>query len=76
MFSIGFTKDDVKRVVWTFVQAFLGAVGTGLILASQNKLPTTWSDARTVVVGIVLAALAAAVSAVKNLVLEDGSALK
>lgn len=69
MFQIGFTKDDVKRVVWTFVMAAFGvfvALGAEWI---QNGGEFNWKV-------WAIAALAAGVSAVKNLVLADGSTFK
>ena len=74
MFGISFTKDDLKRVVWTFVQAFLGAVAVAL--AAQTQLPNSWSGAKQVALAVAVAGVAAGVSAVKNLVLADGSTLK
>ena len=63
-----FTKDDLRRVIWTFVQAGLGVAlvyGTG------------WLEGDGFEVRAVLAAVVAAgISAVKNLALSDGSEIK
>lgn len=64
MFNIGFTKKDVVRAVWTFVFAAL----TYIVVAQ----PTT-SDAWKVALA---GALGAGLSALKNLVLADGTVVK
>lgn len=74
MFHLSFTKDDLKRVVWTFLQAFVGALLVAV--GAQSTIPQSWSEAKQVAIAAVLAAVAAGVSAVKNLVLADGSPLK
>jgi hypothetical protein len=74
MFSFGFTKDDFKRVVHTFLQAFLGVVIVAI--AAQTSIPKSVSDAKQLAYAVAAAAVAAGVSAVKNLILADGSALK
>jgi len=57
---MSFTVDDVKRVLWTFVQAAV-AVAIASALDWINGNPVAW---RTVVV----AAVAAGLSAIKNAV--------
>lgn len=74
MFNISFTKDDLKRVVWTFVQAFLGALVVGV--AGWASVPSSWDAAKAAGLALAVAALAAGISAVKNLLLGDGSTLK
>ena len=71
MFS--FTLDDVKRVAWTAFQAFIGAV---LVLAPGIFQAPNWETAKTLAVAALVAGIAAAISALKNLLLSDGSALK
>jgi drug/metabolite transporter (DMT)-like permease len=73
VFNLGFTKDDLKRVAWTALQAFIGAV---LVLAPGVFQAPNWETAKTLGVAALVAGVAAAFSAVKNLVLSDGSALK
>ena len=65
---MGFTKDDVKRVLWTFVFA---AVSVAIASASDliSGDPVAWKT-------VVIAAVAAGLSAVKNLLTETGSAWK
>ena len=63
-----FTKDDAKRVAWTFVQAGAAVAlvyGMGWLQGSSFE----WK-------AVLAAAIAAGISAVKNLVLSDGSDLK
>lgn len=69
-----FTRDDLKRVLWTFVQAAIGAIVVGLTV--QDDLPQSFDEAKQVAVALGVAALAAGVSAIKNLFLADNSALK
>lgn len=69
-----FTRDDVKRVIWTFVQAGLAAAV--VFMAAQNQLPNTWDGAKQFGYGLALAFIAGVISAVKNLLTPTGSALK
>lgn len=69
-----FTRDDLKRVVWTFVQAGLAAAL--VVLSAQGSIPKDWDTARQVGYAVAVAAIAAGVSAVKNLLTPTGSALK
>jgi len=73
VFEIGFSKDDLKRAVWTFIQGF-GAV---LILSAADLIQSgeDWTTT-TFWLSLVVGAIAAGISAVKNLVLADSSALK
>lgn len=62
-----FTKDDVKRVLWTFVFA-----AVSVAIASASDLlsdPSAWKT-------VIVAALAAGLSAVKNLVTPTDSSWK
>jgi hypothetical protein len=71
MFS--FTLDDLKRVLWTAVQAFLAAV---LVLAPGVLAAPNLEAAKTLAIAALVAGVAAAISALKNLLLSDGSSLK
>lgn len=73
MFGLSFTLDDLKRVAWTALQAFLGAV---LVLAPGVLNAPNFEAAKALAVAALVAGLAAALSALKNLFLADGSALK
>lgn len=63
------TRDDVKRVIWTFIQAAFAVVIAGVIGLLRDSVAFDWE-----VVGI--AALAAGASAVKNLFTDPGDTLK
>jgi hypothetical protein len=71
--GFSFNVDDVKRVAWTAVQAFLAAV---LVLAPGILQAPNWETAKTLGVAAIVAGIAAALSALKNALLSDGSALK
>lgn len=62
--ALGFTRDDLAKVVWTFIQA------AAAFYALQTALGK--STDKTLVIG----AIAAGISAVKNFVLSDESKLK
>lgn len=64
MISIGFGKRDLVRAVWSFVFAALAYVAT-----VQPTTSDAWKPA-------LAGAIAAGLSAVKNLVLADGSTVK
>lgn len=66
--DIGLGYKDWARIAWTFVQAAVG-YALAVWLTPISGEPFNW---RAVVVG----ALAAAVSAVKNLILADSSTIK
>ena len=70
---MGFNEGDIRRVLWTAAQAFLGAV---LVLAPGILQAPNWETAKTLAVAALVAGIAAALSALKNLVLPDGSSLK
>lgn len=70
---MGLTEQDIKRVAWTFAQAFIAS-----FLATANgwsALPD-YSTAKAAAVSAVVAGAAAAISLLKNLVLTDSSSLK
>lgn len=71
--AVGLNESDVKRVVWTAVQAFLAAV---LVLAPGLLNAPNLETAKSLGIAAVVAGVAAALSAVKNLFLSDGSTLK
>jgi hypothetical protein len=66
-------KDTIKRVAWTFVQAFVGAF---LILAPGFFKAPNLGEARALIVAALVASLAAGVSAVKNLLAKPESAVR
>ena len=70
---MGFTKDDVKRVLWTAIQAFIGAV---LVLAPGILQAPNLQTAKTLGVAALVAGIAAALSALKNFFVPTGSAIK
>ncbi len=70
---MSFTKDDLKRVLWTAVQAFLGAL---LVLAPGILQAPDLKTAKALGVAALVAGVAAAFSAVKNLLLPDSSPIK
>lgn len=76
MFNIGFTKDDLKRAAWTFVQAFLVVFFAGLNDLLDAFKAGGLDATASAVLALVVGALAAGVSALKNLFLADGSSLK
>jgi membrane associated rhomboid family serine protease len=71
---MGLTESDIRRIFWTFVQAFLGGLVTGL--AAWANVPQGWNAWKAALLGLIVGAVAAAISAVKNLFLDDGSSLK
>jgi hypothetical protein len=70
---MGLNEIDVRRIIWTFVQAF---VGTFLVTVAGIAASPSFDAAKALVISAVAAALAAAISAVKNLLLADTSTLK
>lgn len=70
---MGLNEVDVRRILWTAAQGFVA----GWTLAAAGLGPiNNMSEAKAVLPGLIVAGIAAAVSAVKNLVLADGSSLK
>jgi hypothetical protein len=76
MFGISFTKDDLKRAVWTFLQAFVVVFAAGLSDLLDAFKADGLDAGTSAAVALVVAAIAAGLSALKNLVLADTSALK
>jgi hypothetical protein len=76
MFGISFTLDDFKRVLWTAAQAFVAVLALGLTDVLNAFKGSGLEGAKAVGLALIGAAIAAAISAVKNLILADGSALK
>lgn len=74
MFDLGLSKDDVKRVAWTVIQAGLAAAV--LFASQQSQVPNSWSAIKQVGIGLALAFVAGVISAVKNLVLAPDSTLR
>ena len=70
---MGLNESDIKRVIWTAVEAFLGAV---IILAPGILQAPNIEGAKTLAIAALVAGAAAALSALKNLLLDDGSTLK
>jgi hypothetical protein len=70
---MGLTSADIRRVIWTFVQAFLASF---LVLAVGVVNAPNLNEAKAALISAVLAALAAGISAVKNAFLEDTSTIK
>lgn len=70
---MGLNETDIRRIVWTGLQAFLAALAVTApgILQAPNL-----STAKSLAVAALVGAFAAGVSAIKNLVLGDGSTLK
>jgi hypothetical protein len=64
MFGISFTKSDLVRAIWTFLFGVAGYVAV-----TGGGVPDDW---KAFAAGAVMAGL----SAVKNLVLKDGTTLK
>ena len=65
-----FTKDDLKRALWTAVQAGLA---TFFALAGGWFAAPSLSNAKALAIAVVVAAVSAGFSALKNLVLADGT---
>jgi len=70
---MGLNEIDIRRIVWTAVQAFLAAV---LVLAPGVLNAPDLQTAKALGVAAIVAGIAAALSALKNLLLDDGSSLK
>lgn len=71
--KVGLNGSDIRRIVWTAVFAFLG---TFLSLAAGAGDFHDFGELKAAALSLIPAAIAAAFSAVKNLVLADGSSLK
>lgn len=68
----GFKASDGKKVAWTFVQTFFGTFTAGSGAAALHSL----SEAKVAAFSGAAAGVAAAISAAKNFILADDSALK
>ena len=70
---MGLNETDIRRIVWTAVFAFVATAGVLLpgVLGAPNLKTAVGLGTAAMIAG-----LAAAGSAVKNLVLIDGSSLK
>lgn len=63
-------RDNIKRILWTFVQAFGGAF---FVLAPGIWKAPNMQEAKAALVAAAIAGIAAGVSAVKNYVFAPGS---
>lgn len=70
---MGLNEVDVRRILWTAAQAFIGAV---LVLAPGVLHAPNMETAKSLGVAALVAGFAAAISAIKNLLLDEGSSLK
>lgn len=66
-------SDTLKRVLWTFVQAFLAAV---IILAPGILAAPDLNTAKTLATSALVAGVAAGLSALKNFSTQSGKAAK
>jgi hypothetical protein len=66
MFELGFGVDDVKRAVWTAVQAFLAAF---IVLAPGIWTAPNLEGAKAAGLAALTAGIAAGLSALKNYIL-------
>lgn len=73
MFGLTFSAADLKRTIWTAVQAFLAAF---VILAPGIWTAPNLSEAKAAGIAAITAGVAAAVAAIKNAILADSSGLK
>jgi hypothetical protein len=73
MFKLGLTGDDLKRIAWSAVFAFIAAFYP---LATGLGDVHNFGELKAAALALVPAAIAAALSAIKNGVLADGSKLK
>jgi|GEM_PF-4587118 hypothetical protein len=71
--AVGLNESDIKRVLWTAAQAFIAAV---LVLAPGILNAPNLETAKSLGIAAIVAGVAAALSALKNLLLDDGSTLK
>ncbi len=73
MFSFGFTKDDLKRVAWTAIQAGIAAFWAAVSGVGAIK---DLSTAKAALIAGIVAAAAGLLSALKNAVLAEGAKIK
>ena len=62
--------DWAVRAAKTFVQAFLGVLIPALVGVLNGGLPVDWGAAKVTIASALMAALAAGISAVWNIILE------
>ena len=72
--DLGLSYKDWARIAWTFGQAFVATFLAGI--GGIGAFPEWWNGGKAGWAALVVAALAAALSALKNLVLADSSPLK
>ena len=70
---MGLNEGDIRRVVWTFVQAFLAVF---LVGATGALNAPNWSEGKAALIAAAIGGIAAGLSALKNLLTPDGSTLK
>lgn len=70
---MGLNEGDIRRVVWTFIEAF---VGVFLVAVGGWGASPDFGDLKAAGIAALGAAIAAIISLLKNLVLGDGSSLK
>lgn len=63
-------RDWMIRAIKTFVQAFFGVLVPEVVAILQHGWPESWAAAWACLAPVVVAALAAAISAVWNIILE------
>jgi hypothetical protein len=71
--KLGLTASDVRRIVWSAVFAFVGVYATLVAGAGDLK---SFDEAKAAVLSLLPAAIAAALSAVKNGILADSNPAK
>lgn len=64
-------KDWQIRALKTFIQAFGGIVIPEIVLILNGSLPENWAAWKLVLVPVLCSALAAGISAVWNVILEE-----
>lgn len=69
-----FTRDDLKRVLWTVLQA--GAAAVAILLAKQSDLPSDWNGWKQLGIALGFAFVAGVFSAIKNLATPTSSGWK
>jgi hypothetical protein len=70
---MGLNEVDIRRILWTFAQAFLAVF---LVAATGALASPNLGEAKAALLAGAVAGLAAGLSALKNLVLPDSSTLK
>jgi len=64
-------KDWMLRAIKTFVQSFFGVLIPEIVVMLNSGFPESWSKAWVLLAPVVAAALAAAISAVWNIINEQ-----